>query len=554
MAVTKQGPSDLQWRDKYLALNEKYDKLKLQVGSRNEQLRRGLVLVSLLAEGQSDPIDKTLADLRESMRGSTSDLNKTMNLLNGQIKEYDLSQAEHSAALAEKISLMAEKLCHCQIPKKLVNEVRSLRKAAPDALNDWQGYSRQLEGWAGVLSTLAALDETSGDSAKGPWWKKVFAKDRTPEETSENIVAPESGNDVISTNEEPAEPGFSTIAREVAGALNGLISRLVVPERLHQRSNELQKRLDDGLHWYEFVSVLEDTSQFLLDCLGSGQEEFERFLHSLDQRLQAIQTMVSDANSGQADREDARTSLETMVRDQIDDIRGVVNGLGDLGELGSSVREHLTTIVRAMEHYQEVESQREARLAEQLEVLQNRLSEMEAEASQARQIIEDQKKRATLDHLTGLPNRAAYEVQLGEELMKRSRGGRSLSFIICDVDHFKHINDNYGHIAGDKVLQLIASTLRKNLRDTDFIARYGGEEFVILLPGTPADAAAGVAEKLRASIEACPFNFRGERVSITMSFGISEFRALESTEMVFERADKALYKAKKSGRNRAVIA
>ena len=554
MAVTKQGPSDLQWRDKYLALNEKYDKLKLQVGSRNEQLRRGLVLVSLLAEGQSDPIDKTLADLRESMRGSTSDLNKTMNLLNGQIKEYDLSQAEHSAALAEKISLMAEKLCHCQIPKKLVNEVRSLRKAAPDALNDWQGYSRQLEGWAGVLSTLAALDETSGDSAKGPWWKKVFAKDRTPEETSENIVAPESGNDVISTNEEPAEPGFSTIAREVAGALNGLISRLVVPERLHQRSNELQKRLDDGLHWYEFVSVLEDTSQFLLDCLGSGQEEFERFLHSLDQRLQAIQTMVSDANSGQADREDARTSLETMVRDQIDDIRGVVNGLGDLGELGSSVREHLTTIVRAMEHYQEVESQREARLAEQLEVLQNRLSEMEAEASQARQIIEDQKKRATLDHLTGLPNRAAYEVQLGEELMKRSRGGRSLSFIICDVDHFKHINDNYGHIAGDKVLQLIASTLRKNLRDTDFIARYGGEEFVILLPGTPADAAAGVAEKLRASIEACPFNFRGERVSITMSFGISEFRALESTETVFERADKALYKAKKSGRNRAVIA
>ena len=554
MAVVKQGPSDLQWRDKYLALNEKYDKLKLQVGTRNEQLRRGLVLVSLLAEGQSDPLDRTLADLRESMRGSTNDLNKTMNRLNGQIKEYDLSQAEHSTALAEKITAMAEKLCHCQIPKKLVNEVRSLRKAAPDALNDWQGYSRQLEGWAGVLSTLATLEETSGDNAKGPWWKKVFAKDRAPEEAEESPVAPESGSDEVSTNEEPAEPGFSTIAREVAGALNGLISRLVVPERLHQRSSELQKRLDDGLHWYEFVSVLEDTSQFLLDCLGSGQEEFERFLHSLDQRLQAIQTMVSDANSGQADREDARTSLETMVKDQIDDIRGVVNGLGDLGELGTSVREHLTTIVRAMEHYQEVESQREVRLAEQLEVLQNRLSEMEAEASQARQIIEDQKKRATLDHLTGLPNRAAYEVQLGEELMKRSRGGRSLSFIICDVDHFKHINDNYGHIAGDKVLQLIASTLRKNLRDTDFIARYGGEEFVILLPGTPADAAAGVAEKLRASIEACPFNFRGERVSITMSFGISEFRALESTEMVFERADKALYQAKESGRNRAVIA
>ena len=88
---------------------------------------------------------------------------------------------------------------------------------------------------------------------------------------------------------------------------------------------------------------------------------------------------------------------------------------------------------------------------------------MEAEASQARQIIEDQKKRATLDHLTGLPNRAAYEVQLGEELMKRSRGGRSLSFIICDVDHFKQINDNYGPV--ETSMQLIASTLEEPAGD-----------------------------------------------------------------------------------------
>ena len=99
----------------------------------------------------------------------------------------------------------------------------------------------------------------------------------------------------------------------------------------------------------------------------------------------------------------------------------------------------------------------------------------------------------------------------------------------------------------------MATTLRKNLRGSDFIARYGGEEFVVLLPGTPADAAAAVAEKLRASIEACPFNFRGQRVTITMSFGISEFRALEAPETVFDRADKALYKAKEEGRNRCVV-
>lgn len=583
MAAAKQGSSEQQWRDKYLSLNEKYDKLKLQVGTRNEQLRRGLVLVSLLSEGQSSSLDSTLHALREAMRGSTGDLNKSIGALDKQVRSFEVSHESDSASLAQQISLMAEKLCHCQIPKPLVNEIRELRKQAPDALTSWEGYAVQLKGWASVLDTLAGLDETMGDEGKGPWWRKIFSRsDEAATTASEKIdvagdvpasdpassnpasieaktgnTAPDSAtpeaNASTDTNTDEAEPGFSTIAKEVASTLNGLIARLVVPERLNQRSGELQKRLSDGLHWYEFVSILEDTSQFLLDCLGSGQEEFERFLQSLDKRLQAIQTMVSDANKGQADRESARTSLETMVRDQIDDIRSVVNGLGNLGELGSSVRDHLTTIVKAMEQYQEAETQREARLAEQLEVLQARLSEMEAEASQARQIIEDQKKRATLDHLTGLPNRAAYEVQLGEELMKRSRGGRSLSFIICDVDHFKKINDTYGHIAGDKVLQLLATTLRKNLRGSDFIARYGGEEFVVLLPGTPADAAAGVAEKLRASIEACPFNFRGQRVTITMSFGISEFRALEAPETVFDRADKALYKAKEEGRNRCVV-
>lgn len=553
MALSKATNPDQQWRDKYLALHEKHERLQSQLGDRTEQLRRGLVMVSLLAEGQSDQVDTSLQELREAIKGTPLTMSSKLSDLESTIRKFDTKYDAKASEIANEISKIAEQLCHCPLPKNVIGEIRVLRKNAPKALSSWNGYANQLQGWANILSAIAGLEGNEAEAAKagGDWFKRWFSKDETSATTEPQDGSPEE-EAVVTTqqaNNSQEEPGFSHIASEVADTLGGLIARLVIPDRLESRSVELQGRLTKGLQWHEFVALLEDTSQFLLDCLGSGQEEFERFLQSLDKRLQAIQLMVADANTNQDEREHARTELETNVRDQIDDIRSVVNGLGDLGELGSSVRDHLATIVKAMESYQQAEAQRELRLAEQLQVLQARLNEMEAEASQARRIIEDQKTRATLDHLTGLPNRAAYEVRLSEELLKRSRAGGPLAIIVCDVDHFKRINDTYGHTAGDKVLQLLSSTVRRNLRSNDFISRYGGEEFVALLPGTSADEAMGVAEKLRQKVEACPFNFRGERVTITMSFGVSEFRPLEAPETVFERTDQALYKAKESGRN-----
>lgn len=121
---------------------------------------------------------------------------------------------------------------------------------------------------------------------------------------------------------------------------------------------------------------------------------------------------------------------------------------------------------------------------------------------------------------------------------------------ILDLDHFKRINDSYGHLAGDKVLKIVADQLRKRLRGRDFIARFGGEEFVLLLPQTSPAAAAQMAETMRATVEACPFHFKGERVVITTSIGLGAFRSGERGDQVLKRADAALYRAKEQGRNR----
>jgi len=123
---------------------------------------------------------------------------------------------------------------------------------------------------------------------------------------------------------------------------------------------------------------------------------------------------------------------------------------------------------------------------------------------------------------------------------------------VWDVDHFKRINDTYGHRAGDKVLQVISECFAGKIRSTDFIARYGGEEFVMLLPGTHLEDATSFSDRIRAAIAEIGFHFRGQPVSVTVSSGITALHPDDSAGTAFDRADKALYQAKQTGRNRCV--
>jgi diguanylate cyclase len=127
-----------------------------------------------------------------------------------------------------------------------------------------------------------------------------------------------------------------------------------------------------------------------------------------------------------------------------------------------------------------------------------------------------------------------------------------LSFSIWDIDLFKRINDSFGHDAGDRLLRGVADLIASNKRAEDFLARIGGEEFVLLLPVTTLEAASVVAEKLRHVIDGAAFRHHGEPVRVTISAGLTDFRAGDTPASVYERADRALYQAKQQGRNRCV--
>ncbi|MGK7294193.1 MAG: diguanylate cyclase [Candidatus Wenzhouxiangella sp. M2_3B_020] len=167
----------------------------------------------------------------------------------------------------------------------------------------------------------------------------------------------------------------------------------------------------------------------------------------------------------------------------------------------------------------------------------------------------DMEKRAKTDSLTGAPNRAAIFSEFENLLDYRSAEGGRVSIALMDVDHFKRINDRYGHQVGDKVLVELSETLKEAIRQGDAIGRVGGEEFLLLLPDAGLDEARGILERIRQRVESMSIRSEnGEAVSVTISVGVAEAGGDDDVDRVYSRADKALYRAKEAGRNRIKVA
>lgn len=159
---------------------------------------------------------------------------------------------------------------------------------------------------------------------------------------------------------------------------------------------------------------------------------------------------------------------------------------------------------------------------------------------------------ARTDELTGLFNRRGIHEKLNDELQRASRSQESFAIILCDIDHFKNFNDTYGHECGDFILQSIAHTFLASLRKSDSVSRWGGEEFLLLLPITRRESLFATAERLRQTIASTSYRYKDLTLRVTLSFGAYAPEHLEDIESIIRKADKYLYKAKESGRNKVM--
>ncbi|HEX8595178.1 MAG TPA: diguanylate cyclase [Pseudomonas sp.] len=382
--------------------------------------------------------------------------------------------------------------------------------------------------------------------------------EQLPDAPIEAPCVPDDDSEEQAPNEQDAafalpaspEPSYSSVATHIEQTLLGLLDDLTLPEHHRPQAEAMRKRLEHGLNWYELLPILDDLAVLMLAITDSGQHEFEIYLKQLNERLESFQSTLHAASTDYADNQSTDRDLNSQLREQVDGLQNSVQDASDLTSLKQILENRLEGLLSTMDQHQVQRDVRELEVAERLQSLASRVATMEQEAQVFRGNLEEQRQKALIDPLTGLPNRAAWGERLEQEMAAWQQNKDSLLVCMLDLDHFKRINDGFGHLAGDRVLKIIASVLNKRLRSTDFIARFGGEEFVLLLPATTVTAGANLLDELRAAVELCPFHFKGEPVTITVSMGFTAFRSAERSEVALKRADQALYRAKESGRNR----
>lgn len=277
-------------------------------------------------------------------------------------------------------------------------------------------------------------------------------------------------------------------------------------------------------------------------------------LAQVTNRLDEMAGYLSDSNHANRSHFEDTQTYNDAVMSQMRELTVEVAGATELGVLQSLVNVRLERVAQHVSNFRAREEFRLLEVNGRAERMRTRIAELEREASDLHSRLDSEKQGARIDPLTGIANRKSFEERFAHEIAQQPRAALAVVMLLWDLDNFKIINDNYGHRAGDRVLQSVAACFMAAVRGNDFVARIGGEEFVMLLSGTKIEQAMLIANQVRSAVEALRFHFRGTPVRVTVSCGLTDLQANDVAEGAFDRADGALYRAKHGGKNLCVAA
>jgi len=338
---------------------------------------------------------------------------------------------------------------------------------------------------------------------------------------------------------------------ETANIIIGKLSE-IIPEAVMNEHENLKQQFYNTSVLESPINLIETAIQIIKKYFNAVAIQHAEMVDFMKQAIyyadEIEKHMKGDQLAKNAQFNEDR-DFEDSISSNINMIKYDVSTAADLYELKSTVLHKLENIASTVAIKREQDILRFKDNEKNLDEMRRRMKEMKREASETRKKTEEIEFENVRDALTGLYNRKALDQKILETLADLKRYNVTATLMICDIDSFKSINDNFGHKVGDLALKKLSSLLKDKTRPSDFIARYGGEEFVIIFPHTSINDAKKAAENIRSLISNTEFSYKINKIPFTISIGLSEFRKVDDSNTVFERADKALYLAKASGKN-----
>ncbi len=398
-----------------------------------------------------------------------------------------------------------------------------------------------------LLSFLKKIPDSFIDARQIRQLQLKAAASQTRLQAVETMEAIAHSLGITNNNDDKASSSFS---RQAVDLLIEFLELISLPDDLSVIAEEIRQTLMNEPD--KLKVCLGQTVELVMSlqmALKDERKELEDFLSELGQRLQEIDEEVKILSGISDKRSDNLKNMQDSMNKATESMDDFLKEEINIDTLKDNVKSHVIMIRHHMDTFLSAENTQKNYSDDVVRQLAKELITVKREAEALREQLEKKRLQATHDTLTRIPNRLAYDEWISQEYDRFIKYNTPFVLMVWDVDFFKRVNDEFGHQAGDKVLRIVAQMLSENIRDADFVARYGGEEFVVVLPGTQLKAAMKIAENIRKAIEACAFHFRDKPVKVTASAGICEIHDNETVQMLFERADKALYKAKNSGRN-----
>lgn len=445
---------------------------------------------------------------------------------------------QRNAGMAELESAIED--AHQIIQRHTVTVQRQLKQTNQQA-NETLDYLRQQKLPKSLRTELAKLEEQmdSPSIAVSHYIPILLGLLNLFTESAAEIVGYASEDE----QKPPTKALLELLAQvEFDGATGQLVQRIKV---------QLAKPLTTA----QFTELTLQLIKQIFKTINDERQSAQSFLLELNQTLGLVQGALQNTLEMRGEFDVKSGELNQQLQSNMKQLNDSVQSATQLAELKTQVSEHMRSINQALQQKFNLEQDERRNFEQQYEKAAGRMKHLERQIEQYKRQLAEQKFKSLQDALTKLPNRAAFEERLEVEFERWTRYKEPLCIAVADIDHFKRINDNFGHIAGDKTLQVLASMLRKSVKSSDFVCRYGGEEFVIIFPQTQLKNAVQRLEAAREKISHIPFKFKNDDIRITVSIGVAQFlQSSDTVVTVFEAADKALYEAKRRGRDQILTA